>query len=93
MTEPGNGVGDSWRRGWAVLNELAVHALAIIFVIACIEVIRFFTKFFDEIVFFVGSGFEFPAKWLLDAADVAMIVSLVTVGILATIRAYRGPKK
>src|SRR5689334_14116788 len=87
-----DGVKDSWARGWAALNELLVHTIVIIFVVACIEAIEVFIKHTkgDKFAFFEESPFSFPAQWLLDAGDVAMIGALLTLGVRATYRVYRG---
>jgi hypothetical protein len=95
-TEPNDEVKDSWQRGWAVFNELVVHTLVIIFVVLCIEAIELvisFTRHGEEIIFFKDSPFMFPARWLFDAADIAMISSLLFRGVVSAYLIYKGTRR
>jgi hypothetical protein len=87
------GARDSWHRGWLAFNELAVHTLIILFVISCIGSVEWFivhTHGGGEMVFFKDGGFfQFPASWLFDVADIAMIGALLTRGVIAVNRVYR----
>jgi hypothetical protein len=89
-------VRESWARGWAVFNELLVHTLVIIFVIGSIKAIELVVEYanhHDEVLFFRGSKAEFPAQWLFDAADVAMITCLLFRGVVSAYQVYKGAKK
>jgi hypothetical protein len=86
-------VRDAWMRGWAVFNEILVHTLVIIFVVVSIKVIQLVVEYanhHDEVIFFRGSVWQFPSQWLFDAADVAMIASLLFRGVISAYRVYRG---
>jgi hypothetical protein len=83
-------------RGWALLNELIVHTLVVLVVLASIELIELTIKWArhgTEIIFFKDSRFQFPGKWLFDAADIAMIAVVLALGVWFLIKVYVGERK
>jgi hypothetical protein len=96
QTAEKEGVKGTWARGWALLNELAVHTLVVIVVLASIELIELTIKWArhgEDIVFFKDSRFQFPGKWLFDTADIAMIAVVLALGVWFLIKVYLGERK
>jgi len=94
--EKEEGVKGTWARGWALLNELIVHTLVVLVVLASIELIELTIKWArhgTEIIFFKDSRFQFPGKWLFDAADIAMIAVVLALGVWFLIKVYVGERK
>jgi hypothetical protein len=74
----------TWVRWWELFNELLSHVLTICFMIGCIGAIEWFIKFThheEEIKFFKGTPAEVPLQYLLDAADLSMIVCISAIAI------------
>jgi hypothetical protein len=91
-----NIVGKTWQRGWAVFNELLVHTIIIVFVVIFIKVIELVVGYshpHGEMHFFKDSKFQFPAQWLFDAADVAMMVCLLFRGVVSAYLVYKGEEQ
>lgn len=84
----------SWQRGFLALNELIVHSLVTLAVVASIEVVEVVIKRMtggQDLVFFRGADyFEFPARWLFDAADIGLLIALLVRGIIVIHRVYKG---
>lgn len=81
----------TWRRWWGLFNELLAHAITILFVVFVIEAIDWFIHRLHggDIVFFDKSSWEFPVKYLFQAADTAMIVSISIVALATVINGVR----
>lgn len=83
-----------WRRTILTLNELAAHLTVIFGLLGAIklgQVVVFFTNGGTELIFFKGSLYQFNAQWFFDAADLALLVTLLFLGVGLTIwTAVRG---
>jgi hypothetical protein len=82
--------------GWALLNDLLVYTLVFIFLIICIEGTELIIKIMrngEEFVFFNDSPFRFPAKWLFDAADGALILALSYQSVMLLLRSNKSRKR
>ncbi|MHB8273106.1 hypothetical protein [Bradyrhizobium sp.] len=82
-------VRETWVRWWEVFNELLSHALTIGFMIGIIGAIEWFIKYThhaEEIKFFKDTRFEVPLQFLLDAADLSMIICISAIAIFSVAR-------
>jgi uncharacterized protein involved in response to NO len=82
-------VRDTWVRWWELFNELLSHALTIGFLIGCIGAIQWFAHLThpgEEIIFFKNTRFAVPLQYLLDAADLSMIICISAIGIYTVAR-------
>src|SRR3954454_23834746 len=74
----------TWVRWWELFHELLSHTLSIAYMIGFIAAIEWFmrtTQHGDEIIFFKKTEWEFPLQYLLDAADLSLIVCISAVAI------------
>jgi hypothetical protein len=91
-------LGPPWRRTILILNELAAHLTVIFGLLAAIKlgqwVLFYFASTGGELIFFKGSEYQFNAQWFFDAADLALLVALLLLGVGLTIwTAVRGEHK
>jgi hypothetical protein len=92
MRRPDGQVNKVWHRGWLAFNELAVHSVVILCVVLSIEGLGQIIGFMhhSEWIFFKAARFEFPARWLFDAADMSMLGVLMLRGTIVLWRVYKG---
>ena len=77
-----------WRRTLLTLNELAAHLTVIFGLLGAIklgQLVISFTNGGTELIFFKGSQYQFNAQWFFDAADLALLVALLILGVGLTI--------
>jgi hypothetical protein len=76
-----------WRRTLLTLNELAAHLTVIFGLLGAIKLGQWviFATSGAELIFFKGSQFQFNAQWFFDAADLALLVALLVLGVGLTI--------
>ncbi|MGC1777060.1 MAG: hypothetical protein WBB34_03885 [Xanthobacteraceae bacterium] len=90
-------LGGPWRRTLLTLNELAAHLTVIFGLLAAIKLCQrviFFANSGAEFEFFKGSSYQFNAQWFFDAADLALLVALLFLGVGLTIwTAIKGEHK
>jgi len=91
-------LGGPWRRTALTLNELAAHLTVIFGLLGAIKlgqwVLFFSASGSGELIFFKGSQFQFNAQWFFDAADLALLVALLFLGVGLTIwTAVKGEHK
>src|SRR5258708_19106353 len=87
-------ISTAWQRGLLTLNELAVHLVVVVGLVGAVklfELIVSSTTHGEGLVFFKGNPyFEFSAQWFFDAADIALIVSVLCLGVYLVFRTYKG---
>jgi hypothetical protein len=103
MTDPkpppalGSQLAAPWRRTLLTLNELAAHLTVIFGLLAAIKLgqwVIFFASSGTELIFFKGGQFQFNAQWFFNAADLALLVALLVLGVGLTIwTAAKGERK
>jgi len=77
-----------WRRTLLTLNELAAHLTVIFALLGAIKLgqwVILLANSGQEFVFFKGSLYQFNAQWFFDAADLALLVALLCLGVGLTI--------
>ena len=81
-----------WRRLLAALNEILVHFILTLAVIASIEALEWILlKLNDgqDLVFFAGAaGWEIKVRWVLNAADLGLLALLAGSGVYSIYKAY-----
>jgi hypothetical protein len=90
------GIREIWRRAWLVFNELFSHTGVMAAVILSIEAIQWLVSKGHggaSLLFFAGSPFAYPAKWLFDAADTAMIAAIMFRGVVSAYATYKVAKR
>jgi hypothetical protein len=93
---PSEDAREIWYRAWLVLNELLAHTSVMVTVIPTMEGLQLLLKFCnhgEDLIFFDGTPFRYPVKWLFHAADTAMILAILYRGVLSAHKTYKGAKR
>jgi hypothetical protein len=86
----------AWQRLLLALNELVIHMVGALAVVASIEVMDWIIGLMthqEGVMFFRSSKyFAFPARWMFDAADMGILLAILYRGVIVMWKVYREPK-
>jgi hypothetical protein len=86
----------AWQRLLLALNELVIHIIGALAVVASIEIMDWIVGLMthqEGVTFFRNNPYlAFPARWMFDAADVGILLAILYRGVIVMWKVYREPK-